>query len=59
MGPEENVRRLASVVCAGVDAQEIPDPSNALFLNRKISLDFDYDALAKEELALYRLYCVG
>ncbi len=59
MGPRERVTKLVADVNGVVNAPEIPDPSNALFLNRKLSLEFDYNSLAREELALYRRHCVG
>jgi GTP cyclohydrolase II len=59
MGPEENVRSLIEVVRSLVSAEEIPDPSNYLFINRRLSVDFDYDLLSQEELELYRLHSVG
>lgn len=58
-GPKANVQKLISIIKDYVPAEEIDDPSNSLFINRKLSVDFDYDELAKEELALYRSYSVG
>jgi hypothetical protein len=59
MGPEANVRKVIQDVTAKVPASEVRDPSNFLFINRRLSLDFDYDVLAREELALYRAFSVG
>jgi GTP cyclohydrolase II len=59
MGPEGKVRTLVEAIRALASGEEIPDPSNSLFINRKLSFDFEYDLLAKEELDLYRLYSVG
>jgi hypothetical protein len=59
MGPQENVKALIEGVQTKVSAQEIPDPSNSLFINRRLSVDFDYDRLSKEKMDLYKLYSVG
>jgi GTP cyclohydrolase II len=59
MGPEVKVRRVTDIVRGVITAEEIPDPSNSLFIDRKLSVAFNYDDLAQEELALYRKYSVG
>lgn len=59
MGPEENVKRVIDTICGVVTASEIPDPSNALFLDRRLSTEFDYEALAEEELALFKKHMVA
>lgn len=58
MGPEENVQGIIDQISEFVLPTEIPDPSNFLFINRKLSVQFEYDLLSKEEIELYRQHFV-
>jgi len=59
MGAAAAVNELVGRIRRCVPVREIPDPSNFRFIKPNLSMDFDYESLAAEEVAIFKKHYAG
>jgi len=56
MGDKEDVKHLLKKIENIIKINVIPDPTNIRSINKDLSIDFDYDFLANQELKLFNAH---
>lgn len=59
MGDKGRVEQFINDISKLIEIEITPDPTNIRTINRDLSLDFDYDSLAEQELAFFKEHFKG
>jgi len=59
MGNKTRVENYIKNISKFIEIEITPDPTNIRTVNKDLSLEFDYDILAKEELLFFKEFFKG